>query len=953
MNYKIKSVRNEDGGTAYSILACADDVEARRHKRDPWGAKFVNIALSSFNQPGADEGQNDTEVGRREVEIASTNVHVRVELIKCMKDNLAKTTAEAVKHHKSVRRNTKKNGRKGRNGTVEVDEMEERGEGNQTKEDSSRVFVCEETYERLRALNVLPPSDDVVEPAASMPVNLGLQQVADSLEGLSCPNFLPESDLCFDLEKEAGETLESVIEKLFPSGVFTAPSAAIEREAAEQLVDLRPFEHLILPVTKHLTLGESDEDVSVDGENFEHFLSHADSGVEEKPQQHSIFEREAFEQWLQDQGGRRLQTEARPKESITFQPPASIGDQLERSHDGGTNVNETEAYVSPSQYQLAALEEQPEKTSGNSYYLDPEEDLEEVPFTEDFDPVEQFEQEMIDPASPHNLEAESERPSKMYNDRPPSKPPSFDQDQPFRPQFKQRKTFAALELIVKEHSEVPLEEVPPEVNPENPSEASQQFEGTRLNANPIRPSFKPLRSSRLLERLEEAIQKEEVEENIESFDVEEKENHPPEPEEGEQEHKNAASPKQGAFDIRFEEEGEVYLPTPKSKTRNPKGGGSKKKLNRTDLVIAISERDVYEAKQYQRRPLGKQKIYKPVKDFEQLLLAPEPESVSFDDYAGGNRDEKPLLPELVLEPGMFKRALSRPIDDFHHYRKLLLTDPFKLPGCFKADESAQEPVGNAGDELPDTPPPAPSWPAPWDPERLDRRANPAEGEASLDAPPRDAYVTQQGTEEEFLDGPGATWQEVDFDTHFDAVSGSPNHPEQSGAVPYGDEAPQFSAREPPTAPPGDTQIPPGATPVGNKQLTLAGRKRYRLEQMVAEAVEAERRAWQERLKRQDLGPVSAALLKGLGDAHREGRRTSAEVTCLTMGQLARRCFGRDGLTESADASPHRCFVALLHVATQHNIGGSQASSMARCSIRLHNPGSKIEEVVISVVRESS
>lgn len=56
MNYKIKSVQNADGGKAYSILACADDVEARRHKRDPWGAKFVNIALSSFNQPVSLQG---------------------------------------------------------------------------------------------------------------------------------------------------------------------------------------------------------------------------------------------------------------------------------------------------------------------------------------------------------------------------------------------------------------------------------------------------------------------------------------------------------------------------------------------------------------------------------------------------------------------------------------------------------------------------------------------------------------------------------------------------------------------------------------------------------------------------------------------------------------------------------------------------------------------------------
>lgn len=51
----------------------------------------------------------------------------------------------------------------------------------------------------------------------------------------------------------------------------------------------------------------------------------------------------------------------------------------------------------------------------------------------------------------------------------------------------------------------------------------------------------------------------------------------------------------------------------------------------------------------------------------------------------------------------------------------------QLPGCFKPDESVQQ--ATDGDiELPDEPPAAPSWPAPWDPERLDRRAAAREGE---------------------------------------------------------------------------------------------------------------------------------------------------------------------------------------------------------------------------------
>lgn len=61
--------------------------------------------------------------------------------------------------------------------------------------------------------------------------------------------------------------------------------------------------------------------------------------------------------------------------------------------------------------------------------------------------------------------------------------------------------------------------------------------------------------------------------------------------------------------------------------------------------------------------------------------------------------------------------------------------------------------------------------------------------------------------------------------------------------------------------------------------------------MVAEAVEAERSARAQRLRRQDLGPLSAELLKGLGNAYQQ-REDRERGTCLTMGQLARQCFER-------------------------------------------------------------
>lgn len=51
-------------------------------------------------------------------------------------------------------------------------------------------------------------------------------------------------------------------------------------------------------------------------------------------------------------------------------------------------------------------------------------------------------------------------------------------------------------------------------------------------------------------------------------------------------------------------------------------------------------------------------VCRPVRDFEQLLVAPESGSEPFKEYTR-DQEEKPLLPDLILEPDMFKRALSR------------------------------------------------------------------------------------------------------------------------------------------------------------------------------------------------------------------------------------------------------------------------------------------------------
>lgn len=125
------------------------------------------------------------------------------------------------------------------------------------------------------------------------------------------------------------------------------------------------------------------------------------------------------------------------------------------------------------------------------------------------------------------------------------------------------------------------------------------------------------------------------------------------------------------------------------------------------------------------------------------------------------------------------------------------------------------------------------------------------------------------------------------------VSGSPTEPGPPSIIP-GDQNPQDQAPQSPIAHPAAVEDPRCHQLVKDTQ-PVVGKKRYRLEQMVAEAVEAERKARQERLRRQDLGPLSAALSKGLMDAHRKGEGGSADSTCLTMEQLARQCFGRGKL----------------------------------------------------------
>ncbi|KAH9318403.1 hypothetical protein KI387_020172, partial [Taxus chinensis] len=75
--YRVKSWKTEEGATVYSVFSCADDVEHRRHRRNPFDVKYVQAVLSTFESIMI--ANNHGSISRSQVEAASTNVHVRME----------------------------------------------------------------------------------------------------------------------------------------------------------------------------------------------------------------------------------------------------------------------------------------------------------------------------------------------------------------------------------------------------------------------------------------------------------------------------------------------------------------------------------------------------------------------------------------------------------------------------------------------------------------------------------------------------------------------------------------------------------------------------------------------------------------------------------------------------------------------------------------------------------
>ncbi|MCO5557395.1 hypothetical protein L7F22_010958 [Adiantum nelumboides] len=254
--YKVKSSRASDGSVVYScIFSCLDDVEHHRHRRNPFDPKYIQAALSSFDELGRDSTHRVAT--REEVEAASTSVHVRIELIKSMKDGLVKLTNEAVKH-------CKVNSKKAPKHKPSLEENKDCVFEAMVPQQNSQPcnFLEDEiinVYQRKFGQAFVALQDAREAPCSLVQndntstllgsINLELAQVIDDLD--SClngnANFLSEDELSFNINKETTEALHDVLQR-----TQSVSNSALHCE--DDLADLSAFKGFISPITKDLIL---------------------------------------------------------------------------------------------------------------------------------------------------------------------------------------------------------------------------------------------------------------------------------------------------------------------------------------------------------------------------------------------------------------------------------------------------------------------------------------------------------------------------------------------------------------------------------------------------------------------------------------------------------------------------------------------------------------------------
>jgi hypothetical protein len=394
--------------------------------------------------------------------------------------------------------------------------------------------------------------------------------------------------------------------RLFPEQTVLA-SANTDPKAAEQLVDLRPYKHLVLPVTKHLTIGDSNGErfSEVQGEEVGEGIG---SGNPVDFAASSIFEKEAFDQWLKRKNtGKTVRKEDRNVCSVEglLEPQTEIGteqgQELEVEPSQDDKVRKGEAAFGTEEQKQTVGAQSCASPKGERHQNADEDLVDDLPLPENFSPAEQYkpEQPIDPPVEPDEVESSGAptprgqaEPSEAYVQIPepacaPAKPPLFALNQPFRPQFKPRKRFESLDLSK-------IEKSPEKDHPERHSEdvsreatTIQRASQGRPLSNPIRHSFKPLKSTGLLERLKELIQREADSTNeAEGFDAEDTKKFAPQ-KEGRGEDDTSGIKKRrervpGACKDDEEEDDEFHIQDPPSgeKVAKRSASGKEKKVKR-------------------------------------------------------------------------------------------------------------------------------------------------------------------------------------------------------------------------------------------------------------------------------------------------------------------------------------------------------------------------------------
>ncbi|GAB4816387.1 hypothetical protein N2152v2_003433 [Parachlorella kessleri] len=167
-----------------------EEIERKRHKKNPFEQKYVQLCLSGPPQDGATIQAAETK-GRAAVESAVTNVHVRVELIRTMRTMLVRETEQAVKHAALEARGRGGGGRrKGREvaGAAAAD-------GPAAEGAAVGSFLREDVFERFEAFLKGDHQLDVAGIQAG-----GSAVRAAGLEGN--PNHLARAQLCLSIEDQ-------------------------------------------------------------------------------------------------------------------------------------------------------------------------------------------------------------------------------------------------------------------------------------------------------------------------------------------------------------------------------------------------------------------------------------------------------------------------------------------------------------------------------------------------------------------------------------------------------------------------------------------------------------------------------------------------------------------------------------------------------------------------------